>query len=85
MAILPKAIYMHDLFDLLLSCLPRFCWESLRLHSLKILVYNSLLWLHLSWIWNEHNIGFIEWVWQCSFPSYFLEKFEECWYILKVW
>jgi hypothetical protein len=25
MAILPKAIYMHDLFDLLLSCLPRFC------------------------------------------------------------
>jgi hypothetical protein len=31
------------------------------------------------WFWDEYNTGFIEWVWQCFFPSYFMEKFEECW------
>jgi hypothetical protein len=31
-------------------CLPVFCWESLHLYSLKILVYNSLFWLHLHWV-----------------------------------
>jgi hypothetical protein len=25
-------------------------WESLHLYSLKILVYNSLLWIHLYWV-----------------------------------
>jgi hypothetical protein len=35
-------------------CLPVFCWESLHLCSLKILVYNSLFWLYLYWV--------LEWV-----------------------
>jgi hypothetical protein len=35
-------------------CLPVFCWESLHLYSLNILVYNSLFWLHLYWV--------LEWV-----------------------
>jgi hypothetical protein len=40
----------------------------------------------LVWFWVECNAGFIEWVLQCSFPFYFLEKFEEYWYSsLKLW
>jgi hypothetical protein len=43
-------------------CLLVFCWKSLHLYSLKILVYNSFF-LCLYWFWNECNDGFIEWVW----------------------
>jgi hypothetical protein len=43
-------------------CLPVFCWESLHLYLLNILVYKSLFWLCL-WFWNECTAGFIEWVW----------------------
>jgi hypothetical protein len=57
-------------------CLPVFCWGSLHLYSLKILVCNSFL-LHIFGYWNECNAGFIEWVCYCSFPFYFLKKFEE--------
>jgi hypothetical protein len=46
-------------------CLPVFCWESLNLYSLNILVYDSLFWLCYFFIGfqNEYNAGFIQWVW----------------------
>jgi hypothetical protein len=34
----------------------------------------------LDWCWDECKPGFIEWIWQCSFPFYFVEKLEESWY-----
>jgi hypothetical protein len=48
--------------------------------SLKRLAYSSPFWICLCLVWDECNTGFIEWVRQCSFPLYFLEKFKENWY-----
>jgi hypothetical protein len=44
-------------------CLPVFCWESLCLNSLKILVCNSLSGCVFIGFCNKCNTGFREWVW----------------------
>jgi hypothetical protein len=66
-------------------CLPVFGWESLHLYSLKRLVYNSVFLLHLYWVLNECNAGFIEWVWQCSFLSISWKSLRRIGTSLKVW
>jgi hypothetical protein len=58
--------------------LPLFYWGFLHLCSLKRLTCNPLFCCVLFWFWDECNTGFIELVWQCCFPFYFVEKFKEC-------
>jgi hypothetical protein len=47
----------------------------------EIGLYFSLFFFYCVLVfWDECNTGFTEWFWQCSFPFYFMEKIEGCWY-----
>jgi hypothetical protein len=65
------------------SYLPLFCWESLHLYSLKILVYSCLFWLCLYWVLEPVQC----WLHRMNLPFYFIEKSEDYWCnsSLNVW
>jgi hypothetical protein len=60
--------------------LPLFYWGFLDRCLLRRLACSSPSSMCPIRFWEEYNTGFIEWVGQCSFPFYFLEKFKESWY-----
>jgi hypothetical protein len=71
-------IILYDLFDMLLNSVYQYFIEDfciyVRLRDwLVISLYCVLIQFG-----NEYNAGFIECVWQWSFPFYFREKFEKC-------
>ena len=50
-----------------------FCWEFLHLYSWKISACSCLL-LWCLWFWYQgNNGGLVEWLWDCSLFSKFLE------------
>jgi hypothetical protein len=63
-------IMVYDLFDMLLNSI---CWYFIEDFWLVILFFCCVL----DQFGDKCNTSIIDWVWQCSFPFYFVEKFEE--------